>query len=208
MSSSERLRLYVSPWLALLLGAFVLLSSPALLAALLTAALVHELAHWAVLRCLGGEVRSLQLGLLGARMEIAHPERLSYGGEILVTAAGPLVNLLLAPGLAWLGREEEVFWLFAGAQLVLGCFNLLPVRPLDGGRLLWLAVAWRYGPFRADRLCAAVGVAAALALTAGSAALCLRTGSAPFLMIGALGTLFAALGGKKGLSNLRKTCKI
>lgn len=208
MSSSERLRLYVSPWLALLLGAFVLLSSPALLAALLTAALVHELAHWAVLRCLGGEVRSLQLGLLGARMEIAHPERLSYGGEILVTAAGPLVNLLLAPGLAWLGREEEVFWLFAGAQLVLGCFNLLPVRPLDGGRLLWLVVAWRYGPFRADRLCAAVGGAAALALTAGSAALCLRTGSAPFLMIGALGTLFAALGGKKGLSNLRKTCKI
>ena len=59
MSSSERLRLQVSPWLALLLGAFVLLSSPALLAALLTAALVHELAHWAVLRRLGGEVRSL-----------------------------------------------------------------------------------------------------------------------------------------------------
>lgn len=208
MSSSERLRLYVSPWLALLLGAFVLLSSAALLAALLTAALVHELAHWAVLRCLGGEVRSLRLGLLGARMEIAHPERLSYGGEMLVTAAGPLVNLLLAPGLAWLGREEEVFWLFAGAQLVLGCFNLLPVRSLDGGRLLWLAVAWRQGPFRADRLCAAVGLAAALALTAGSAALCLRAGSAPFLMIGALGTLFAALGGKKGLSNLRKACKI
>ena len=49
---------------------------------------------------------------------------------------------------------------------------------------------------------------AALALTAGSTALCLRTGSAPFLMIGALGTLFAALGGKKGLSNLRKACKI
>ena len=157
---------------------------------------------------LGGEVRSLQLGLFGAQMEIAHPERLSYGGEMLVTAAGPLVNLLLAPGLAWLGREAEVFWLFAGAQLVLGCFNLLPVRPLDGGRLLWLAAAWRHGPFQADRLCAAVGLAAALALTAGSTALCLRTGSAPFLMIGALGTLFAALGGKKGLSNLRKACKI
>ena len=49
---------------------------------------------------------------------------------------------------------------------------------------------------------------AALALTAGSTALCLRTGSVPFLMIGALGTLFAALGGKKGLSNLRKACKM
>ena len=150
MSSSERLRLQVSPWLALLLGAFVLLSSPALLAALLTAALVHELAHWAVLRRLGGEVRSLQLGLFGARMEIAHPERLSYGGEMLVTAAGPLVNLLLAPGLAWLGREAEVFWLFAGAQLVLGCFNLLPVPTarrraafVAGGRVAAWAVPGR-----------------------------------------------------------------
>ena len=40
MSSSERLRLQVSPWLALLLGAFVLLSSPALLAASLFTILV------------------------------------------------------------------------------------------------------------------------------------------------------------------------
>lgn len=208
MSSSERLRLQISPWLALLLGTFVLFSSPALLAALLTAALVHELAHWSVLRRLGGEVRSLRIGFFGARMEIAHPERLSYGREMLVTAAGPLVNLLLAPGLAWLGRGEEVFWLFAGAQLVLGGFNLLPIRPLDGGRLLWLAAAWRQDPFRADRLCAWTGIAAASILTVGSAVLCLRAGSAPFLLIGSLGTLFAALGGKKGLSNVCKACKI
>ena len=187
MSSSERLRLQVSPWLALLLGAFVLLSSPALLAALLTAALVHELAHWAVLRRLGGEVRSLQLGLFGARMEIAHPERLSYGGEMLVTAAGPLVNLLLAPGLAWLGREAEVFWLFAGAQLVLGAFNLLPALPLDGGRILWLALAWLTEPYTAQRVLSAVSLAVSLALLLGGGGLIWRLGGSPFLLVGAVG---------------------
>ena len=187
MSSSERLRLQVSPWLALLLGAFVLLSSPALLAALLTAALVHELAHWAVLRRLGGEVRSLQLGLFGARMEIAHPERLSYGGEMLVTAAGPLVNLLLAPGLAWLGREAEVFWLFAGAQLVLGAFNLLPALPLDGGRILWLALAWLTEPYTAQRVLSAVSLAVSLALLLGGGWFIWRQGGSPFLLVGAVG---------------------
>ena len=187
MSSSERLRLQVSPWLELLLGAFVLLSSPALLAALLTAALVHELAHWAVLRRLGGEVRSLQLGLFGARMEIAHPERLSYGGEMLVTAAGPLVNLLLAPGLAWLGREAEVFWLFAGAQLVLGAFNLLPALPLDGGRILWLALAWLTEPYTAQRVLSAVSLAVSLALLLGGGWFIWRLGGSPFLLVGAVG---------------------
>ena len=187
MFSSERLRLQISPWLALLLGAFVLLSSPALLAALLTAALVHELAHWAVLRRLGGEVRSLQLGLFGARMEIAHPERLSYGGEMLVTAAGPLVNLLLAPGLAWLGREAEVFWLFAGAQLVLGAFNLLPALPLDGGRILWLALAWLTEPYTAQRVLSAVSLAVSLALLLGGGGLIWRLGGSPFLLVGAVG---------------------
>ena len=183
------------------------LASPLLLGAILSAAVCHELGHWLVLRRVGGRIQRLHITVFGAEMQV-DDRRISYGGELLTAAAGPVINLLLAAAMGLLGRWWEPLYLFAGAQLVLGCFNLLPVRPLDGGRLLWLAAAWRHGPFQADRLCAAVGLAAALALTAGSTALCLRTGSAPFLMIGALGTLFAALGGKKGLSNLRKACKI
>ena len=37
-------------------------------------------------------------------------------------------------------------------QGVLGCFNLLPILPLDGGRMLWLALCWRTDPFLADRM--------------------------------------------------------
>lgn len=69
-------------------------------------------------------------------------------GMMLVAAAGPLMNF----GLAWLGAlamwsvgwvpvsvHDEVvqFWeVFIYANLVLGLFNLLPIPPLDGGRIM------------------------------------------------------------------------
>lgn len=46
--------------------------------------------------------------------------RISYGGELLTAAAGPVINLLLAAAMGLLGRWWEPLYLFAGAQLVLG----------------------------------------------------------------------------------------
>jgi Zn-dependent protease len=73
-------------------------------------------------------------------------------GMVLVAAAGPAINLVLAlaagvlaqgvlAGQAVLGAEATQFLLrFMGlailANLVLGMFNLLPLPPLDGGRIL------------------------------------------------------------------------
>ncbi len=58
-------------------------------------------------------------------------------------------------------------YLFAGAQLVLGAFNLLPALPLDGGRILWLALAWLTEPYTAQRVLSAVSLAVSLALLLG-----------------------------------------
>jgi Zn-dependent protease len=81
-------------------------------------------------------------------------------GMAMVAAAGPLMNFFLA----WLGALalhltgavsggtgevlDRMFELFILANLVLGLFNLLPVPPLDGGRIVVgilperLALAW------------------------------------------------------------------
>ena len=130
MALAERLR--ISPGVPLLLAAFVWLASPLLLGAILSAAVCHELGHWLVLRRVGGRIQRLHITVFGAEMQV-DDRRISYGGELLTAAAGPVINLLLAAAMGLLGRWWEPLYLFAGAQLVLGAFNLLPALPLDGG---------------------------------------------------------------------------
>lgn len=138
---------------------------------------------------------AIRITALGAEMQVAG--RLSYGGELLAAAAGPAVNLILALLLGYGGRLWSPLYLFAGAQLVLGVFNLLPVLPLDGGSLLWNLAAWLTEPYTADRVAGVVGfgVAALLTLAAGAA---LMLGGSPFLLLAAAGLLWhsiAAIGG-------------
>jgi Zn-dependent protease len=91
-----------------------------------------------------------------AANRFANPRR----GMMIVAAAGPAMNFVLA----WLGglalhlvpdlsavaghMLEQFLFYFILTNLVLGLFNLLPIPPLDGGRIavgllpLRLAVAW------------------------------------------------------------------
>ena len=189
MSRSKRTAIHVSPTAPLLLALFVMVSSPLLLAALLLAAVLHEMGHYWMLWRLHARVTALRITALGAEMQVAG--RLSYGGEVLAAAAGPAVNLLLALLLGLGGRLWEVLYLFSGAQLVLGAFNLLPIPPLDGGSILWNLAAWLTEPYTADRVAAVVGFGMA-ALTLGAAA-ALWMGGSPFLLLAAAALLWHAL---------------
>ena len=115
----------VTPGFALLL-AFLLCIDPAELSLLfLLAAALHELGHLLCMRILRIPVFRLRIGLTGAVLSTGPMDR---GQEWKVAAAGPLVNLLC--GLFALHSG------FAQVNLLLACFNLLPVWPLDGGRIL------------------------------------------------------------------------
>jgi len=187
-------RFSVSPgfWLACVLA--LLVGSPDVLTAVLAAAAMHECGHLAALRVFRVRVDGVRLGALGAVIRACGLRRLSYGRELIVTLAGPTVNLFCAPLLASLAARYAWKWgyLFAGAHALLGVYNLLPVPTLDGGRALWLLIAWRFGPDAGDLAAAVTGLAAALALTALGAYLTVRYGGALFLLA-ALGLLFATL---------------
>lgn len=177
-----------------MLAAALLVSAPSVTAAVLLAAAMHECGHLAALALYRVPVDGLRLGGLGAVIYARGAARLSYGRELAVTLAGPTVNLVSAPLLATL--SSRLAWdrgyLFAGVHAVLGIYNLLPIPPLDGGRALWLLVAWRFGPDAGDKISAAVGLTAALALAVLGAYWTIAYGGALFLLA-ALGLLTGML---------------
>ena len=112
------------------------------------AAVLHELGHVAAAWGWSVPVRALRLDLFGARMELAGLT--GYAAEAAVAAGGPLVSILgyaLARpvGEAWAGAR-----LFVAVSLGLGLLNLLPVRGLDGGRMLSCALSLTAGERAAD----------------------------------------------------------
>jgi stage IV sporulation protein FB len=96
----------------------------------LVACACHELGHYVAIRLLGGDIKQINLTAIGAEMVLLRP--LCGWRECVAALAGPVVNLLLA---LCFSRWESGST-FVGLNLVLGCFNLMPVGRLDGGRVL------------------------------------------------------------------------
>ncbi|MDD6203869.1 MAG: site-2 protease family protein [Firmicutes bacterium] len=131
--------------------------------------LLHELGH--ILAAAGFSVRIYELELLPfgscAKMDSifeGHPVK-----ESVIAASGPAVSLIFAvtactlrcyfPNLMpnELELAEQYGYLIAG-------FNLIPVLPLDGGRILRALLSRRCDFGRATRIVAAMGIAAGTGL--------------------------------------------
>ncbi|MCI8912725.1 MAG: peptidase M50 [Lawsonibacter sp.] len=107
----------------------------------------HELGHFVAIYLLNGDVKLIRLTVVGAEMVLEHP--FGYWQEGLCALAGPGVNLLLA----FLCCEFERGLVFAGLNLALALFNLLPIGRLDGGRALYCTLALLTGQGLAARVC-------------------------------------------------------
>jgi Zn-dependent protease len=153
-------------WMLLLIGLFF------------TCVILHELGHSLTARRYGVRVPRILLLPIGGMAEFDRIPR-RPAAELLITVAGPAVNfalvLLLAPfvwrevlGLVAVrdftlpGLLTQLWW----ANLVMGVFNLLPVFPMDGGRIFRAALATRLPYLRATWWAVTVGRTLALVLAA------------------------------------------
>lgn len=92
----------------------------------LLAALIHELGHYAALRLCGVEVSGMSVGIDGARICVGEMNRRQ---ELLCAMAGPLAGIALFCLRHYVPRTGF-------CALIHSLYNLLPIYPLDGGRVL------------------------------------------------------------------------
>ncbi|MDE3084146.1 MAG: site-2 protease family protein [Verrucomicrobiota bacterium] len=161
-------------------GGLAALWSAGMLLAFFACVVLHELGHSFTARRFGVNVSRILLMPIGGMAEFDSIPRRPRS-ELLITLAGPAVNFLLAAlliifvrfprgwdppatpdSLAELGRQLLV------ANLVMGCFNLAPVFPMDGGRILRALLAYKLPYVDATFWAMSVGkVLAAAAIAAG-----------------------------------------
>lgn len=116
------------------------------------AAMVHELSHYLALRLCGAQVESVRIGGRGAAIMT---ESLSAGKEALCAVAGPLGGFLLV-------FLAPVFPEMAVCALAQSAFNLLPIYPLDGGRIRNTLASLLLAPQMARKFCSIIQISAKL----------------------------------------------
>ena len=103
----------------------------------LLAAFLHEWGHIGAYLALFGQFPVIEITLTGFCMRTRGRE-MTLWQTALLAAAGPAVNFVLA-GL-WMLRLEQRGTIrasaFLAANLLTGAFNLLPIPPLDGSKVL------------------------------------------------------------------------
>ncbi len=128
--------------------------------------LLHELGHaWG---CIVQGIPVRRVHLYGGGGWCEHAGSTTRHQEEFIVAMGPIVNLVLwaGPSLLLSGRDlGAASWMlsyFTTINLFLAIFNMLPVQPLDGGKLLHLGLMRLMPPRTATKVAGGVGLAFAI----------------------------------------------
>lgn len=159
----------------ILLSVLFFLDENGVLFLFLLAAAAHEAGHFVALYLCGGRFLYLELSAAGALLRYRAKGRTVQ--RLCIAAAGPAASFLCA-ALAAQGQA----YAFAGANVLLGAFNLLPILPLDG----WTVLGCILAPLGTlgERLQRAISVVAAVLLTAAGSWLIVHGRGAAVLGMG------------------------
>lgn len=166
------MRLRIHPLFLLLLAALVVFGRGGDTLILMLVLATHELAHLIVAGLLDQSVDVIELLPFGGQMRMPNLSNADPLAELVIAAAGPINNLILAGLALWLGGflplDPSRLTVFIDTNLAMGLINLLPAVPLDGGRIYRALASSSLGAERAHANAVEMArvIAAALGATA------------------------------------------
>lgn len=99
---------------------------------------LHEFGHYLMIKYYGYNIDSLVFSLNGAGLKGNNNFKIKH--ELIISLAGPIVNIALiivTIALWWMFPLSYLFTKeFLVCNIAVLCFNLLPIYPLDGGRII------------------------------------------------------------------------
>ena len=102
------------------------------------ALLFHEMAHIYMAKSKGYNTNTIKLDMLGASIKL--DSRIQKDDLFSIAFAGPAINFiicLICTSVWWIVPEMYVFTAdFFRCNLLLASFNMLPIEPLDGAKIL------------------------------------------------------------------------
>jgi stage IV sporulation protein FB len=134
--------IHIHPLLWAIIGLAVATAHFIELCLLLLIIFVHEMGHAAAAALFSWRIKRIALLPFGGVAEMDEHGNRPLKEEIIVIISGPIQHIwmmgaaLLFYHLSWM--PEEIFQLFIQFNLMILIFNLLPVWPLDGGKLIFL----------------------------------------------------------------------
>lgn len=148
------------------LSVMLILRDNKLILSAVAAAVLHECGHIAALLLMNNNIKELKISVSGIELKQGTKFNLSFKGEIISALAGVFVNFMCAQSFLLVNRARpnDFFLYNAGIHLVLGLFNLLPVKALDGGRALYYLLCIHMEQDRAERILKLVSVVTAIIL--------------------------------------------
>ncbi|MEK4426393.1 site-2 protease family protein [Solibacillus sp. FSL K6-1523] len=132
------MKITIHPLFLLLLLLFVLSGNIALYSVILISLLFHELGHFMAAKCVGAQIKRCVILPYGGEMTIKNEHQLSFKQLTIIALGGPIATvfgIVVAYTLPPILQEG-----FINAQMILLVINLLPIWPLDGGRIICYSI--------------------------------------------------------------------
>lgn len=153
-----------------ILGFYYAITGEIFMFIILTAtAVIHELGHSFVASNLGYRLNKIMLMPFGAIVS-GNIEGIKFLDEMRIAIAGPFLNISIGIffiAMWWIYPESYAYSdTIVMANLSMAIVNLLPIYPLDGGRIVFASLGAKFGYERAFNISKIIGIIFSLLILA------------------------------------------